>query len=108
VQNRFAEHENINETAGKARIMSTIRFFKTNRTNDPGFELTTDEVAKQFWVSDEAILWLAKPGVPLERTALLWVNDNIGQWENIPADWDPIFVAIHAAMPREGRWADSE
>lgn len=80
--------------------MTTIRFFKTNRTDDPGFDLTTDEVAKQFWASEAAQGWVTNPGMRLERLALNWVNGNVGQWENIHADWTAIYDAIHAAMPR--------
>jgi hypothetical protein len=85
--------------------MSTveIRFFKTNTITDPGFVLTTEEVARQFWDSDDAKSWVTNPGMMLERLALNWVNENIGQWDNIPADWDPIYDAIHAAMPRGER-----
>lgn len=80
---------------------NSIRFFKSNRTDDPGFELTTDEVAEQFWASDEAVDWVTNHRqYRLERLALNWVNENVGQWDNIPADWALIFDAIHVAMPR--------
>lgn len=81
-------------------MTSTIRFFKTNRTDDPGYELTTDEAARQFWESEAAQDWLTNPGMRLERLAVRWVTDNIGQSENVPEDWGPIFNAIGAAMPR--------
>lgn len=80
--------------------MTTIRFFKTNRVDDPGFERSPEDVAREFWASDAARDWLAHPGWRLERLAMVWVVDNVGQWENVPADWEPIFDAIHAAMPR--------
>lgn len=81
-------------------MTTTIRFFKTNRADDPGYELSTDEAARRFWESETAQDWLTNPGTRLERLALNWVTDNIGQWSRIPEDWDPIFDAIGAAMPR--------
>jgi hypothetical protein len=81
--------------------VTEIRFFKTNTVEDPGFVLATTEVARQFWASDDAQEWLTKGGMLLERLALNWVNENIGAWENVPADWEPIYDAIHAAMPRK-------
>jgi hypothetical protein len=57
-------------------------------------------VARQFWASDVARNWLTAPGLRLERLALDWVSENVGQWENVRTDWATIFDAIHAAMPR--------
>lgn len=81
--------------------MTAIRFFKTNNKADPGFLMATTEVADRFWASPEAAAWLAGPSGRLERLAVSWVVDNVGQWDNIEADWALIFDAVHAAMPRE-------
>jgi hypothetical protein len=83
-------------------MTSTIRFFKTNRTDDPGYELTADEAARRFWESETAQGWLTDPGMGLERLAGRWVTDNVGEPGNLPEDWGPIFNAIGAAMPRPG------
>lgn len=79
-------------------MTTTIRFFKMNRTDDPGYELTTDEAARLFWESAAARDWLSTPGMRLQRLAARWITDNVGQ--SPPEDWGPIFDAIGAAMPR--------
>jgi hypothetical protein len=82
--------------------MTEIRFFNSNSPTDAGFMLDVEEVARRFWASPEADQWLAGPSGRLERLALSWVADNVGQWDRVPEDWPPIFDAIHAAMPRVG------
>jgi hypothetical protein len=81
-------------------MSDVITFYPTNNVEDPGFVATADEVASRFWASDEAEAWLANSSGQLERLALNWVPQNVGQWERLREDWELIYDAILAAMPR--------
>jgi hypothetical protein len=94
------EIEVLNTVAVQDTVTTTVRFFKTNRVDDPGFEMATDEIARQFWASDVAKEWVANPGIRLGRIAVMWVAEHIGHWENVPDDWHAIEDAILEIMPR--------
>jgi hypothetical protein len=99
--------------------MTDMKLFKTNKVDDSGYTITTEEIARLFWASDEAKRWQTEGVFPLERLALNWVPQHLGQWENLPRvlradssthtetlkgeDWDVIFEAIHAARPSAAR-----
>lgn len=73
------------------------RFFETNDANDPGFELSVDEVVTRFWQSDEAEEWKTVGG-RLDRTSSGWINRKLGACDRDTLD--ELLDAVYDGRPR--------
>ena len=74
-----------------------MRFFETNRGDDPGFELSPDEVAARFWQSEAGERWRTSE-VRLDRTAAGWIAESLGACDM--ETMDEALDAILKTMPR--------
>ena len=58
-----------------------MRFFETNNVDDPGFELSPEEVAARFWQSEDGEAWANDAGVGhyrLDRLAADFISRKLG------------------------------
>lgn len=77
-----------------------MRFYETNTKDDPGFELSPDEVAARFWQSDIGEAWAADPenAGRLDRAASVWIAEKLGGCD--PDTLDEALQAIFDARPK--------
>lgn len=74
-----------------------MRFFETNNTSDPGFELSLDEVVTRFWQSDLADDWKVNGG-RLDRTSAQWITEKLGGCDRDTLD--ECLDAIYEGRPK--------
>lgn len=81
-----------------------VRFYRTNKASDEGYEADPVEVTERFWKSDRAEQWKAG-GWMFERLFYAWLSEEMGGW-NPEADGqreavDALTSAVWDKRPQE-------